>query len=247
MSGPPACVPLTLWKDRDPAAMRVPGMYAGRVEATGDPVATVSRVAEDGVQLARLEDTVDLEDADGAAAVAALTVIRELTSHGIAVDWTIHMPAGTAGWRPLSHLHPPTAVYADSTEDDVVGSAADGVVGSAAGGVVGSAVGGLVGSVGDGIAAAWRESFHIAKCGYRLGPGFIEIRDRRTGSFKRLVIRNPHREEAIAPLLRGVRVTALSPAVTERYLRADLLHRVGGFVWWTPYRIRRWPLSSTIP
>ncbi|MEU7861423.1 DUF5825 family protein [Nonomuraea sp. NPDC049141] len=223
MSAPPACVTLRLWKDRDPAAMRVPGMYTGRVEVTDDPVATVSRVAEDGVQLAQLDDTVDLDDADGAAAVAALTVIRELTSHGIAVDWTIHMPAGTAGWRPLSHLHPPAAVYAGSDGDDVVGSA------------------------GDGIAAAWRDSFHIAKCGYRLGPGFIEIRDRRTGSFKRLVIRNPHREEAIAPLLRGVRVTALSPAVTERYLRADLLHRVGGFVWWTPYRIRRWPLSSTIP
>lgn len=215
MSEPLACVPLTLWKDRDPAAMRVPGMYAGRVDVTGDPVATVSRVAADGVQFAQLDDTVDLDDADGASAVAALTVIRELTSHGIAVDWTVRMPAGTAGWRPLSHLHPPAAVYA--------------------------------GSAGDGIAAEWRNSFHIAKCGYRLGPGFIEIRDRRTGSFKRLVIRHPHREEAIAPLLRGVRATTLSPAVTERYLRADLLHQVGGFVWWTPYRIRRWPLSSTIP
>lgn len=231
MSEPLACVPLTLWKDRDPAAMRVPGMYAGRVEVTGAPVATVSRLAEDGVQLAQLDDTVDLDDADGAAAVAALTVIRELTSHGIAVDWTIRMPAGTAGWRPLSHLHPPAAVYAGSAGDGIVGSAGDGIVGSG----------------GEGIAAEWRDSFHIAKCGYRLGPGFIEIRDRRTGSFKRLVIRNPHREEAIAPLLRGVRTTALSQAVMERYLRADLLHQVGGFVWWTPYRIRRWPLSSTIP
>lgn len=239
MSEPLTCVPLTLWKDRDPAAMRVPGMYAGRVDVTGDPVATVSRVAEDGVQLAQLDDTVDLDDADGAAAVAALTVIRELTSHGIAVDWTIRMPAGTAGWRPLSHLHPPAAVYADSAEDGMARSAGDGIAGSAENGIARSA--------GDGIAAEWRDSFHIAKCGYRLGPGFIEIRDRRTGSFKRLVIRNPHREEAIAPLLRGVRATALSPAVVERYLRADLLHQVGGFVWWTPYRIRRWPLSSTIP
>jgi len=216
MSEPLACVPLTLWKDRDPAAMQVRGMYAGRVDVTGDPVATVSRLAEDRVQLAQLDDLVDLDDANGAAAVAALAVIRELTSHGIAVDWTIRMPAGTAAaWRPLSHLHPPAAVYA--------------------------------GSAGDGIAAEWRDTFHIAKCGYRLGPGFIEIRDRRTGSFRRLVIRNPHREEAIAPLLRGVRATSLSQSVIDRYLRADLLHQVGRFVWWTPYRIRRWPLSSTIP
>ncbi|WP_433514311.1 DUF5825 family protein [Nonomuraea sp. CA-143628] len=211
----PAHVPMTLWKDRDPAAMRVRGMYAGRVNVTGDPLATASRLAADGVQLAQLDDMVDLDDPGGAAAVAALAVIRELTSHGIAVDWTLRMSVGPDGWRPLSHLHPPAAVYA--------------------------------GSAGDGIAAEWRDTFHIAKCGYRLGPGFIEIRDRRTGSFRRLVIRNPNREEAIAPLLRGVRAASLAPTVTERYLRADLLHQVGRYVWWTPYRIRRWPLSSTIP
>ncbi|MEV1239009.1 DUF5825 family protein [Nonomuraea sp. NPDC050022] len=215
VAGLPAHVPMTLWKDRDPAAMRVRGMYAGRVNVTGDPLATVSRLAADGVQLAQLDDMVDLDDPGGAAAVAALAVIRELTSHGIAVDWTLRMSVGSAGWRPLSHLHPPAAVYA--------------------------------GAAGDGIAAEWRDTFHIAKCGYRLGPGFIEIRDRRTGSFRRLVIRNPNREEAIAPLLRGVRAASLAPTVTERYLRADLLHQVGRYVWWTPYRIRRWPLSSTIP
>ncbi len=33
--------------------------------------------------------------------------------------------------------------------------------------------------------------------------------------------------------------------LNQRY--QDILHQVGGFVWWTPYRIRRWPLSSTIP
>ncbi|MGW0803426.1 DUF5825 family protein [Nonomuraea sp. NPDC002799] len=214
-AGPSALVPMTLWKDRDPAAMRVRGVYAGRLSVVGNPMETASHLADDRIQLARLDDPVDLEDVDGAVAVAALTVIRELTSHGIAVDWTIRLPAEAAHWRSLSHLHPPAAVSA--------------------------------GSAGDGIAAEWRDSFHIAKCGYRLGPGFIEIRDRRSGTFRRLVIRSPHREEAIAPLLRGIRAAALPEQVTEHYLRADLLHRVGGFVWWTPYRIRRWPLSSTIP
>ncbi|MFI6498142.1 DUF5825 family protein [Nonomuraea typhae] len=204
---------LTVWKDRDPEAMRVRGMYAGRVDVTGDPVATAARLAADGIQLARLDDPVDLADADGAAAVAALTVIRELTSHGIAVDWSVGVPED--GWRPLSHLYPPATVYA--------------------------------GPAGDGIAARWRDSFHVAMCGYRLGPGFMEVRDRRSGTFRRLVIRGPHREKAIAPLLRGVRAASLPPAVAGRYLSADLLHQVGGYVWWTPYRIRRWPLSSTIP
>jgi hypothetical protein len=207
-------VRMALWKDRDPAAMGVPGMAAGVMDVSGDPLEAASQLAERRIQLARLTDTVDLDDADGAAAVAALVVVRELTSHGIAVDWTLRMPAPPSDWRPLSHLYPPAAV--------------------------------LAGSAGDPIAAEWRNSFHIAKCGYRHGPGFIEVRDRRTDSFRRLVIRNPHQEQAIAPLLRGVPVTALADTVVARYLQADLLHQVGRHVWWTPYRIRRWPLSSTI-
>ncbi|SEG99881.1 hypothetical protein SAMN05444920_114157 [Nonomuraea solani] len=214
-SGIPAPVPMELWKERDPAARRIPGVYAGRADLTGDPLAAVSRLAADGVQLARLDDLVDLGDPDGAATVAALCVVRELTSHGIAVDWTIRLPAAQ-DWRPLSHLYPPAAVASEAGD-------------------------------GDRIAAEWRATFHVAMCGYRAGPGFLEVRDRRTGTFKRLVLRNPGREEAIAALLRGVRATALSPAVTEHYLRAGLLHRTGRYVWWAPYRIRRWPLSETIP
>ncbi|MEV0387410.1 DUF5825 family protein [Nonomuraea sp. NPDC050643] len=212
-----SAVPMELWRERDPAAQRVPGVYAGRADLTGDPLEAVARLAGEGVQLARLDELVDLEDPDGATAVAALCAVRELTGHGIAVDWTIRLPAGieAARWRPLSHLYPPAAVSA--------------------------------GSDGERIAAEWRTTFHVAMCGYRLGPGFIEVRDRRTGSFKRLVLRNPNSEKSIAPLLRGVPAAALPPAVIEHYLRTDLLHRAGRYVWWTPYRIRRWPLSSTIP
>lgn len=215
----PVTVGMTLWKDRDPAAMRVPGIYAGRVEEPGDPVETVSRLAAHGVQFVQLDDAVDLDDADGAATVAALVVIRELTGHGIAAEWTLRMPAAhpaeLAAWRLLSHLYPPASV--------------------------------LAGSAGDRIAAEWRNSFHLAKCGYRLGPGFLEIRDRRMDSFRRLLIRNPGGERVIAPLLHGVPAGALPEPMLARYLRADLLHQVGRFVWWTPYRIRRWPLTTTIP
>jgi hypothetical protein len=105
----------------------------------------------------------------------------------------------------------------------------------------------LDGPADEDVATEWRNAFHAAMCGYRRGPGFIEIRDRRSGAFRRLVIRSPRGEEAIAPLLRGVPASALAETVTARYLRADLLHRVGRYVWWTPYRIRRWPLSTTIP
>ncbi len=212
----PAPVRLSLWRDRDPEAMRLPGMDAGGTEVSSDPVGSMARLAGDGIQFARLEDPVDLDEPDGAAAVAALVVVRELTSHGIAVDWTLRMPGEAPdGWRSLSHLHPPAYV--------------------------------LAGEAGEGVAADWRSSFHIAKCGYRNGPGFMEIRDRRTDAFRRLVIRNPNGERAIAPLLRGVPVTALPETVAARHLKADLLHQVGRYVWWAPYRIRRWPLSSTIP
>jgi hypothetical protein len=207
-------VRMALWRDRDPAAMRIPGVYAGSVELAEDPLDAVARLAAGGVRFARLPDMVDLDDADGSDAVAALVVVRELTSHGIAVDWTLRLPDRSPDWRPLSHLHPPTAVLCNDDDD---------------------------------IATAWRDSFHIAKCGYRHGPGFIEVRDHRTDSFRRLVIRNPQHDQVIQPLLRGVPATDLAEAATARYQRAGLLHRAGRYLWWTPYRIRRWPLSTTVP
>jgi hypothetical protein len=211
----PAAVAMTLWKDRDPAAMRLPDMYAGTVDWLDDPLSAVSSLAARSVQFARLRDTVDLADGDGAAAVAALVVIRELTSHGIAVDWTIRMAAGAAGWHLLSHLYPPAAVRCGRDSDSVT--------------------------------TDWRDSFHAAKCGYRRGPGFLEIRDRRTGTFRRTVIRSARSDQGIAPLLRGMPAAALDETVTRRYLDAGLVHQAGQYVWWTPYLIRRWPLSTTIP
>ncbi|MFI6467886.1 DUF5825 family protein [Streptomyces sp. NPDC050528] len=211
---------LTLWKDRDPAAMRLPGIFYGTLEGPPDnPVDAVGQLTSDGVQFVQVHEPVDLTDPDGATAVAVLLVIRELTSHGIAVDWTLRMP-DPAEWRALSHLHPPAAVFRGSkgaeTEDHVV--------------------------------TAWRDSFHIAKCGYRRGPGFLEIRDHRWGTFRRLVVNAP-RSTAFQGLLDGVPVVASASTerILERHLRENLVHRAGRYLWWTPYRLRRWPLSTTIP
>ncbi|WP_329264688.1 DUF5825 family protein [Streptomyces sp. NBC_01478] len=211
---------LTLWRDRDPAAMRLPGIYCGTLDGPpDDPVVAVAQLASAGVQLIQVPEPVDLTDPDGASAVAVLLLVRELTSHGIAVDWTLRMP-DPAQWRALSHLYPPAGVFRGSTgaenEDHVV--------------------------------TAWRGSFHIAKCGYRRGPGFLEIRDHRWGSFRRLVVNAP-RSTAFQGLLDGVPVVASASTerVLERYLRENLVHRAGRYLWWTPYRLRRWPLSTTIP
>lgn len=154
---------LTLWKDRDPAAMRLPGIYHGALDGPPDnPVYAVAQLASEGVQFVRVPDPVDLTDPDGASAVAVLLLVRELTSHGIAVDWTLRM-ADPAQWQALSHLHPPAAVLRGATGEEIDA----------------------------GVVTAWRGSFHIAKCGYRRGPGFLEIRDHRWGSFRRLVVNAP--------------------------------------------------------
>ncbi|GCD92761.1 DUF5825 family protein [Embleya hyalina] len=209
-------VRLALWRDRDPEAMRIPGMYLGEADVAGDPLDEVAGLAAGGACLARLPAAIDLStggvEAAGAAAVAGLVVVRELTAHGIAVDWTLRPAAGPWDWRPLGHLHPPTTVID-----------------------------------GAGLAAAWRDDFRPAKFGYRHGPGFIEVRDHRADPFRRLVIRNPRYEQVIEPLLRGVATTDLTEAVTARYHEAGLLHRVGGYVWWTPYRVRHSPHGTGSP
>ncbi|MFB1048365.1 DUF5825 family protein [Streptomyces chrestomyceticus] len=232
MSPLAAPVALALWRERDPAARDIPGVYAGTLDLLGDQVeGAVADLAAHHVQFARLPRTVDLTDRDGAAAVTALVAVRELTAFGIAVEWTLRLPGtgvgagvstgAAADWRPLSHLHPPAAVIRDDSS----------------------------GSFGSGrdIAVQWRDSFHAAKCGYRRGPGFLEIRDRRSGSFKRLVIRTHQHDQLIQALLRGVPETGVPSSVVARYLPPGLIHRAGRFLWWTPYRIRRWPLSTTIP
>lgn len=211
---------LTLWKDRDAAAMRLPGIYHGALDRPpDDPVHAVAQLASEGVQFVRVPEPVDLTDPDGASAVAVLLLVRELTGQGIAVDWTLRT-ADPAQWQALSHLYPPAAV--------------------------------LRGSAGEkcdaGVVTAWRGSFHIAKCGYRRGPGFLEIRDHRWGSLRRLVVNAP-RSTAFQRLLDGVPavLSASTERVLERHLRENLVHRAGRYVWWTPYRLRRWPLSTTIP
>jgi uncharacterized protein DUF5825 len=37
----------------------------------------------------------------------------------------------------------------------------------------------------------WRSAYHPGKCFYRRGPGFLEVRDRRSGELSRFVIDDP--------------------------------------------------------
>lgn len=93
------------------------------------------------------------------------------------------------------------------------------------------------------ILRGWRESYHITRCGYRCGPQFVEVRDYRTGTYRRLVIRTPDDRPFLGPLLAGAPVSALPAAQSTALHQQGLVASVGGRILWLPYRIRNWPLS----
>ncbi|MCC3774893.1 hypothetical protein K6I33_005412 [Streptomyces sp. UNOB3_S3] len=142
----------------------------------------------------------------------ALTLVRDLTSHGIAVDWRPALDGEDESWRRLSHLYPP---------------------------------GEVVGRGGERVRDAWRESYFFCKCFYRHGPGFLQVRDWRTGELRRITIDDPAYRAAVEPLLHGQVSTSVAPAVLDAFTGAGLVDILGEYAWWMPYRVRRWPQSHT--
>ncbi|MGF7237796.1 MAG: DUF5825 family protein, partial [Frankia sp.] len=175
-----------------------------------DSVAAAGSMFSLGARYVRLITTVEL-DSEDPNVVTALSLVRELTSYGIAVDWKINLGAEPGRWLLLSHLYPPRLIVAASS--------------------------------GDAELETWRNTYHLAKFGYRRGPNFIQIRDYRTGTLKRHVIRIRDHDESFSQLLTGVAGTSLSRSLTDTYHREGLIIEVGGKVLWLPYRIRAWPLS----
>jgi hypothetical protein len=94
---------------------------------------------------------------------------------------------------------------------------------------------------GDEIAGIWRNKFTFAKCFWRRGEGFVEVRDRRTARHRRLVLDDPRVVAAIPRLAEGPRIDELDGPVLDWLDGADLALAIGDRVWWAPYRIRRWP------
>lgn len=91
------------------------------------------------------------------------------------------------------------------------------------------------------IADVWRRKFAFAKCFWRAGPGFAEIRDRRSARPRRLVVDDPVLLAAIPRLAEGMPIAAMEPAVRDWLRGSGLGLRLGDHFWWAPYRIRRWP------
>lgn len=91
------------------------------------------------------------------------------------------------------------------------------------------------------LAQLWRRKFHLGKCFWRQGPGFIEVRDHRSARPVRITIEDPERIRVVDRLSAGAAADSVPGTVLAEFAAAGLSHQVGRSVWWTPYRIRRWP------
>jgi hypothetical protein len=94
---------------------------------------------------------------------------------------------------------------------------------------------------GDQLAELWRRRFHLGKCFWRQGPGFIEVRDHRSARPARITITDPERLAAVEVMSAGAAAGDVPAPVLDEFAATGLSHQVGRSVWWTPYRIRRWP------
>ncbi|MFD8734017.1 DUF5825 family protein [Streptomyces sp. NPDC059618] len=205
------------WREYEPAARRAPGMWLGSAPAADDAAAQAARAFEGGARRAELREPV--EPASSRApreTVRALTLVRELTGHGIVVDWRLGLDgsAGPDAWRSLCHLYPPAELT----------------------GVPGAAE----------ALREWTAKFYVCKCVYRQGPGFLQVRDRRRGRLECLTLDRPDELDAVAALSTGARPGSVAPGVLADFEAEDLLGTVGDLKWWLPYRVHRWPFPSTV-
>ncbi|MEY9930436.1 hypothetical protein ABH926_005081 [Catenulispora sp. GP43] len=96
------------------------------------------------------------------------------------------------------------------------------------------------------ISRKWTDSFYLCKCVHRHGPGFVQVRDRRTGELHRLTLDEPEYLAAMEQLLDRVDETAVPETVLEDFSAENLVWRSGRFAVWLPYHVQRWPWPSML-
>jgi hypothetical protein len=92
--------------------------------------------------------------------------------------------------------------------------------------------------------AVWRARYHVGRCFLRRGPGFVQIRDRRHAGLRRLTVSDGPTLAAMDPLLADRPAASLPDRTRSVFEQQRLLVRIGGGVWWAPYRLRRWAVPS---
>ncbi|MEU1755101.1 DUF5825 family protein [Micromonospora matsumotoense] len=212
-----------LARDHDPAVLSIPGMTIGPAELREPAADAVARWRADGVRRVDLPGAVDLTvtgaDETAVDTVRRLVLVRELTSHGIAVDWRLRLPGADADeWLPYSHLRAPVELLPPP------------------------------GGEGDPAAqlAAWGKGFYFDRCTFRRGPGFVQVRDRRSGRLNLLTIDDPAYLAVLDQLMDGAPITDVDLGIARDFGEEGLVTKIGDLLVWLPHRLRRWPLPSMV-
>lgn len=107
-----------------------------------------------------------------------------------------------------------------------------------------------VGMTADTRVERWRAAFRPGLCFYRRGPGFILVKDTRIpGRGARIRIDQEPLINALLLCEEPVRLDAqdgIVRAALEFLLSESLLLRFGDFITTAPYRMRRWPIPTTL-
>ncbi len=201
-----------LWRHRDAAVRALPDVYLGHRPLGGDAVEEARRAYELGARFVSIEPLAVLgPDGDAERTTQVLSLVRELSSRGVEVDWRARLVPGGPEWWVFGHLFPPAV---------------------------------LEGPGGDEALASWRSRYHVGRCFLRRGPGFVQIRDRRHGGFRRLTISDAAYLTAIDALLAGRGADAVPAPIVTAFEKQHLAVRFESEIWWAPYRLQRWPLPS---
>lgn len=172
----------------------------------------------EGARHAALHEPVDLTDAaTPATALRHLAVIRELTSVGIPVDWSVRLSTAD-DWKRLVHLTPPRHLHLAEEPKEGPGHAL----------------------------RAWRAAHLPGMCIWRRGPGFIEIRDHRGDPPRVDLLDEPAALAAQRTAADGSTARALPSDLSADWLRRNLLLAVGPQVLWLPCRPHRWPFPAML-
>lgn len=86
----------------------------------------------------------------------------------------------------------------------------------------------------------WKSTWRYGLFYYRRGPGFVQIRDRRPGQDRRIILDNPNEVNAFEGL--AERSQPMEQALLATFLAADIIwESPDGTTCALPYRIRTWP------
>jgi hypothetical protein len=91
----------------------------------------------------------------------------------------------------------------------------------------------------------WRNGYHFFKCAYRRGPGFLQVRDRRSDVLRKITVDGPAHRAAVDDLLEGCPASAVPPSILRDLTTMRLVHLLGRTAWWLPCRVRQWPAGKS--